>query len=55
MWRHSKTKELKVVGSVDELLPLVRKSGNRYFVMRHGEARSNVEERLDSGGDSKII
>ncbi|HUD02754.1 MAG TPA: class I tRNA ligase family protein [Candidatus Paceibacterota bacterium] len=51
VWRHSKTKELKVIGSVGELLPLVRKSGNRYFVMRHGQARSNVEERLDSGGD----
>jgi len=51
VWRHSKTKEVKVVGSVDELLPLVRTSGNRYFLMRHGQARSNVEERLDSGGD----
>ena len=43
VWRHSKTKEIKVVGSVDELLTMVRRSGNRYFVMRHGEARSNVE------------
>ena len=51
VWRHNKTKELKVVGSVEELLPLVRKSGNKYFVMRHGQARSNVEERLDSAGD----
>ena len=51
VWRHSKTKELKVIGSVNELLPLVRRSGNRYFVMRHGEARSNVTNMLDSDGD----
>ncbi|MGC9602259.1 MAG: class I tRNA ligase family protein [Minisyncoccia bacterium] len=53
VWRHNKTKELKVVGSVEELLPLVRKSGNTYFVMRHGEAHNNVEERLDSGSDTE--
>ncbi|HEY5383063.1 MAG TPA: class I tRNA ligase family protein, partial [Candidatus Paceibacterota bacterium] len=49
VWRHSKTKEIKVIGSVDELLPLVRRSGNRYFVMRHGEAGNNVEGKVDSG------
>ena len=48
VWRNTKTKELKVVGSVDELLALVRKSGNRYFVMRHGEARSNAEGFVNS-------
>ncbi len=42
VWRHSKTKEIKVVGSVADLLPLVRRSGNRYFVMRHGEAEQNT-------------
>jgi isoleucyl-tRNA synthetase len=51
VWRHSKTKEIKVVGSVDELLSLVRRSGNTYFVMRHGEAKNNVTEILDSYGD----
>ena len=43
VWKHTKTKEFKVLGSVSELLSMVRRSGNRYFVMRHGEARSNVE------------
>ncbi len=42
VWRHSKTKEIKVIGSVADLLPLVRRSGNRYFVMRHGEAEQNT-------------
>ncbi len=51
VWRNTKTKELKVVGSVDELLQLVRQSGNRYFVMRHGEARSNVEGFANSNNE----
>jgi isoleucyl-tRNA synthetase len=41
-----------VIGSLAELKEHVKKSGNRYFVMRHGEARSNVEGILDSAGDS---
>ena len=51
VWRNSKTKEIKVIGSVDELLSLTRRSGNKYFVMRHGEARSNNEKVLDGNGD----
>jgi isoleucyl-tRNA synthetase len=51
VWRNQKTKEVKVAGSVDDLLSMVRRSGNRYFVMRHGEAHSNVSEVLDSDRD----
>ncbi len=51
VWRHSKTKAIKVTGSVDDLLSLVRRSGNKYFVMRHGEAQSNIKNILDSYGD----
>lgn len=50
VWRHSKTKEIKVVGSVKELLSMVRRSGNAYFVMRHGEAQSNLSAIFDSYG-----
>ena len=53
VWRHSKTKELKVIGSVKELLPLVRKSGNRYFVMRHGEAEQNLLGIISSNTSKK--
>ncbi len=49
MWRNEKTGELQTLGSIDELLTHVKRSGNRYFVMRHGQARSNVEGFLDSG------
>jgi len=51
VWRHSKTKEIKVVGSVADLLSMVRRSGNKYFVMRHGEAQSNVDDVEDVSGD----
>ncbi len=43
VWRNTKTKEIKVAGSVLDVLAMVRRGGNRYFVMRHGQARSNVE------------
>ncbi|MCC7500807.1 class I tRNA ligase family protein [Candidatus Nomurabacteria bacterium] len=51
VWRHSKSKEVRVVGSVNELLAMVRRSGNRYFVMRHGESQNNVANVLDLTGD----
>ena len=50
VWRHTKTKQIKVAGSINELLNMVRRSGNRYFVMRHGEAQSNVKNIFDSTG-----
>ncbi len=42
VWRNTKTKAVRVIGSVAELLSLIRRSGNRYIVMRHGEADHNV-------------
>ncbi|MBY0472841.1 class I tRNA ligase family protein [Patescibacteria group bacterium] len=44
-------KKLMVVGSLDELLAKTKKSGNKYFVMRHGQAQSNVAGIFDSTGD----
>src|SRR3989344_3941136 len=40
-----------VVGSLDELKKLTKKSGNKYFVMRHGEAIDNAKHILDPKGD----
>jgi isoleucyl-tRNA synthetase len=48
VWRNQKTKEIKVAGSVLDVLSMVRRSGNRYFVMRHGEVSSNIEGTIDS-------
>jgi isoleucyl-tRNA synthetase len=51
VWRHDKTKALKVMGSVSDLLSIAKHSGNRYFVMRHGEAIDNAKHILDPKGD----
>ncbi len=42
VWQSEDGTERVVIGSVDELTSRVKKSGNRYFLMRHGEAESNV-------------
>jgi isoleucyl-tRNA synthetase len=53
VWRNTKTKEIKVAGSVLDVLSMVRRSGNRYFVMRHGEAKHNLHGDTDYSGDSQ--
>jgi isoleucyl-tRNA synthetase len=34
---------IKVIGSVEELKKYTKKSGNKYFVMRHGETEGNLK------------
>lgn len=41
IWKDSKG-GVTVLGSLDELKAHTKKSGNRYFVMRHGESEKNV-------------
>lgn len=43
VWRSADGSEQLVVGSVDELRRRVKKSGNTYFMMRHGETEFNVK------------
>ena len=42
IWKDENGK-IYVIGSIDELKKMTRKSGNRYFLMRHGEAENNVK------------
>ena len=35
--------EVRVLGSIEELKKLTKKSGNKYLLMRHGEAENNVK------------
>ena len=42
IWQNS-SGAIKVIGSLDELKKYTKKSGNKYFVMRHGECLSNVK------------
>lgn len=50
IWKDSDGK-VYVIGSIDELKKKVKKSSNKYFVMRHGEAESNAKKILDLTGD----
>ncbi len=38
----------EVLGSLDEIKKYTKKSGNNYFVMRHGETESNISGIIDS-------
>jgi isoleucyl-tRNA synthetase len=42
VWICDKCKKVEVIGSIENLKSKTKKSGNKYFVMRHGEARNNV-------------
>ena len=43
VWQCDKCDKEKVIGSFDELKNKIDKSGNKYFVMRHGMAEHNVK------------
>lgn len=43
IWENEDGTERVIVGSIEELKKRVKKSGNRYYAMRHGEAKSNIE------------
>lgn len=48
IWRSIDGAETKVVGSLEEI---AQPAKNTYFVMRHGEAYSNVNMVIDNGND----
>ena len=42
-WECTTCKKRQVIGSISELKEKTKKSGNKYFVMRHGEAEHNAQ------------
>lgn len=50
IWQSADGSEQLVIDSVDMLKKHTKKSGNRYFVMRHGEAEGNKKGFFDSDG-----
>jgi isoleucyl-tRNA synthetase len=48
VWKNENTSELKIIGSTEDLKKFTRRSGNKYFSMRHGEAECNVKGILNS-------
>ncbi|MFZ2253389.1 MAG: class I tRNA ligase family protein [Minisyncoccia bacterium] len=43
IWRNVKTKAYHVLGSISDLKQYVKKSGNTYFMLRHGESELNTK------------
>ncbi len=52
IWKERGGKKMMVVGSIEDLLAKTKRSGNRYFVMRHGQATNNTQGLAD--GTDKI-
>ncbi|HEX2792164.1 MAG TPA: class I tRNA ligase family protein [Candidatus Paceibacterota bacterium] len=48
VWESADGSERVVIGSIEELKERTKKSGNRYFAMRHGGAENNAQGILDS-------
>lgn len=53
IWETEDGTERVVIGSIEELKKRMKRSSNRYFVTRHGEAENNVRELLDSTNEEK--
>ncbi|HPS21397.1 MAG TPA: class I tRNA ligase family protein [Candidatus Paceibacterota bacterium] len=43
VWHCDKCNKIEVIGSIEDLKKKAKKSGNRYFVARHGQALSNIK------------
>ena len=53
VWKNTDGSEIKVIGSLKELAEhSLTKPKNTYYVMRHGEALSNVHGVMDKGNDT---
>jgi isoleucyl-tRNA synthetase len=54
VWREKNGSKVMIVGSLAELKQRAKKSGNRYFIMRHGEADSNITGIVNSDKNAEI-
>lgn len=52
VWRNQATGALTVIGSLDELKDKTKRSGNRYFIMRHGQAQLSDSQVLNAKADA---
>ncbi|MBI3633609.1 MAG: class I tRNA ligase family protein [Candidatus Vogelbacteria bacterium] len=54
VWRCEGCKKIKVLGSIEDIKKEV-KSNNQYFIMRHGEAESNVAGKITCDPDGNDL
>ncbi|MCA9355325.1 class I tRNA ligase family protein [Candidatus Kaiserbacteria bacterium] len=53
IWKNTETKENKIFGNLSEMQEYVPKSGNEYFVMRHGESESNEKNIISANKNNE--
>jgi isoleucyl-tRNA synthetase len=53
VWQSADGSEQVVIDSIDVLKARTKKSGNTYFVMRHGEAENNIKKIFDANSRTK--
>lgn len=51
VWQNADGSQRVVIGGLEDIKKYTKKSGNKYFVMRHGEAESNTKDIWDFQGD----
>lgn len=52
VWTCDKCNKVEVLGSLNDIKSKAKKSGNKYFVMRHGEAENNLTDTISSSLES---
>lgn len=53
VWTCDKCNKREVIGSIEDLKSKTKKSKNKYFVMRHGEAENNIGDIISTSLESK--
>ncbi len=53
VWTTEDGSEQVVIGSIEDLKSHAKKSGNRYFISRHGQAQSNVDDVSSTGMETQ--
>lgn len=48
VWSCNECKKIEVLGSIEDIKSKTKKSGNKYFIMRHGETECNVRGEVSS-------
>lgn len=51
VWQNTDGSKRVVIGGLEDIKKYSKKSGNKYFVMRHGQAQSNIKRVWDYKGD----
>jgi len=53
VWTCDKCNKKEVLGSIEDIKSKIKKSKNKYFMMRHGEAENNLNDIVSSSVNSK--